>query len=87
MLQAADCAADEKPDMINAWSARMLVTVADRPVPIKLLRFLHAARRHHLATAHLDLAMADTNGIGRLPLARSLDNHRSMHKENSAWVR
>src|SRR5262249_53723759 len=85
MLLAAGCAADEKPDVfvlgVGTDVGDSCGSNRTRLVPIKLLRFPHAVRRHHLATIHIrtpqcaennaDLAMADTNGIGRSPLARS----------------
>src|SRR5262249_43685628 len=85
MLLAADCAADEKPRVfvlgVGADVGNSCGSNRTRPGPIKLLRFLHAVHRHHLATILLRtpqcaeimpiLPLADTNGIGRSPLARS----------------
>src|SRR5262249_127771 len=86
MLLAADCVADEKPDMICAESARMLVTVADQ-IPTRATSPDKTPEVSACGAApsprdgppwdaavrrnNAGLGMAETNGIGRLFLAGS----------------
>src|SRR5215831_15294091 len=101
MLLAADCAADEKPGVfvlgVGADVGKSCGSNRTRPGPIKLLRFLHAVHRHHLATIHVRtpqcaeimpiLPWRTPMASDDHPLLEVVDNHRPMCETNGAQVR